>query len=234
MSRSEPPSAPDRGPPAVRGPVPRVNPGYGRYVAVVGLVLLGLITLNTLLTHPRGASGIAPGEALPPFAVPLAAGSLEGDADIAKHADEGSSGRVPACAERGPRILNVCELYERGPLVLALFVNGGSCAAVLEELQSVAPSFPGVRFAAVAIRGSRSALRRLVVARQLTLPVGFDRDGALAVLYKVSTCPQLTFAYPGGAAQGRTLLGNPSPAALRARVGELVAGARARGWRRPR
>ena len=27
----------------------------------------------------------------------------------------------------GAAILNVCELYERGPLVLALFVEAGSC-----------------------------------------------------------------------------------------------------------
>lgn len=205
--------------------------GPGRYVAVVGLVLIGLITLNTILTHPRGAGGIAAGEQLPPFALPLATGSLEGDANVATRADDGSAGRRPACTVRGPQILNVCELYEHAPLVLALFVNGGSCTGVLEEMQRLASSFPGVRFAAVEIRGGRSSLRRLVAAHQLTMPVGFDRDGVLALLYKVSTCPQLTLAYPGGVAQGRALLGNPSPAALRARVSELVAGARARGWR---
>ncbi|HEY7962013.1 MAG TPA: hypothetical protein VID29_08845 [Solirubrobacteraceae bacterium] len=219
-----------------RSELARTSPRYGRYVAVIGLVLVALITLNTVLTRPRGASGIAAGQPLPPFAVPLAAGSLEGDADVARHADEGSNGRTAACRERGAQILNVCELYERAPLVLALFVNGGSCAAVLDQMQRLAPAFPGVRFAAVAIqpRGERAALRRLVAARGLTLPVGFDRDGVLAVLYKVSTCPQLTFAYPGGVAQGAPLLGEPSPARLRARVSELAVAARARGWRAPR
>ena len=52
----------------------------------------------------------------------------------------------------GRGILNVCQLYERGPVVLALFVDAGSCPAVLGDLQALAPSFPGVRFAAVAIK----------------------------------------------------------------------------------
>jgi hypothetical protein len=205
-----------------------------RYVAVVGLVLVGLITLNTLLTHPRGASGIAPGEAVPPFAVPLATGSLPGDANVATRANDGSAGRRPACAVRGPAILNVCQLYEQGPVVLALFVDADSCPAVLDDMQRLQSAFPGVRFAAVAIRPERAALRRLIAVHGLSFPVGVDRDGILAVLYKVSSCPQLTFAYPGGVAQGHALLTRPPLAALRARVTALVAGARARGWRGPR
>ena len=45
---------------------------YGRYVGLFGLIIVGLITLNTALTKPNGASGIEPGHRLPPFAVPLA------------------------------------------------------------------------------------------------------------------------------------------------------------------
>jgi hypothetical protein len=211
-----------------------MNHGYGRYVAVVGLVLVALITLNTLLTHPRGASGITPGQPLPPFAVPLATANLQGDANIATHANDGSAGRRAACAVRGAEILNVCQLYEHEPLVLTLFVNAASCPAVLQDMQRLAPSFPGVHFAAVAIRGERAGLRRLVAAHGLTFPVGVDRDGVLAVLYKVSSCPQLTFAYPGGIVQGRALLNRPTPAQLRERVATLVAGARVRGWKPPR
>ena len=64
---------------------------------------------------------------------------------------------MPACAERGARILNVCQLYEQGPVVLALFVDAGSCPAVLSEMQALAPAFPGVRFAAVAIRATAAS-----------------------------------------------------------------------------
>ncbi|MGA2319565.1 MAG: hypothetical protein ABSG95_02325 [Solirubrobacteraceae bacterium] len=206
---------------------------YGRYVGVLGLLVLVLITINTALTKPNGATGVPPGQSLPPFAVPLALGSLNGDANVATRSGEGAAGRIAACSVRGPQILNVCELYERGPVVLALFVNAASCVGILGDLQALAPSFPGVQFAAVAIKGDRAALRRTIRSRELRLPVGIDSDGALATLYKVASCPQVTFAYPGGVVQGAALLRRPGLGALRARVGELVAAARARGWREP-
>jgi hypothetical protein len=215
-------------------PAPRVPlPGYGGYVALLVLAVVVAITLNTLLSDSKSTAGLAAGQALPPFAVPLALGSVNGDANVATRAGEGEAGKVPACTVRGSQVLNVCALYEQGPVVLALFVDASSCPAVLSEMQTLAPAFPGVRFAAVAIEGSRGKLRRLVRSRGLTFPVGIDKDGALVGLYKVDSCPQLTFAYPGGAAQGKALLGGPSPAALRARVSELVSASRARGWKQP-
>jgi hypothetical protein len=203
-------------------------------VGVLAVAILALITLNTILTPSNGAGGLAPGARLPPFAVPLAAGTLPGDADIATHPNDGSAGRVPACAERGPQILNICQLYEQGPVVLAVFVDTGGCQDVLDDMQALVPEFPEVRFAAVSIMGSRRQLRVLVRSRGLSFPVGVDSDGVLATLYKTASCPQLTFAYPGGVAQGKALLSRPPLATLRARVQALVAGARARGWRPPR
>jgi hypothetical protein len=215
-------------------PEPRraAGPHYGRYVGLLALVILVLITFNTLVTKPNGAKGVAPGHSLPPFAVPLVLGDLSGDADIATRAGEGARGNVPACQERGPQVLNICQLYERGPVVLALFLNAGSCAAILSDLQALAPSFPGVQFAAVALKGDRNQLRRLVRARGLRLPVGLDRDGSLLALYKVATCPQVTFSYPGGEVQSAALLTRPPIATLRARLSALLVASRARGWRR--
>jgi hypothetical protein len=212
-------------------PEPAAPLRYGRYVGLLAILIVVLITVNTIVTKPNGVKGVEPGHSLPPFAVPLAVGALTGDADVATIADQGAAGRVPACQERGPQILNVCQLYERGPLVLALFVDSGSCAAILGDLQALAPSFSGVQFAAVAIKGNRAQLRLLMRSRGLSLPVGIDRDGALAALYKVATCPQVTFAYPGGVVQSRALLSRPPLATLRARVSELLAASRARGWR---
>ena len=74
---------------------------------------------------------------------------MNGDADIATHANDGEAGKRPACAVRGTGILNICELYEEGPVVLALFVNEGSCAKVLNDLQALAPS-PPFRCASIA------------------------------------------------------------------------------------
>jgi hypothetical protein len=211
----------------------RRTPRYGGYFGLLVVLILVLITINTIVTKPNGVKGLSPGERMPPFAVPLALGSLEGDADTARFAHEGSAGRVPACQERGAQILNVCQLYEGAPVVLALFVDCGSCAAVLDQMQSLSGTFPGVRFAAVAIKNGRSQIRKLIRSRGLSLPVGLDKDGALAALYKVATCPQLTFAYPGGEVQSKALLSTPSPALLRTRVSQLVAAARARGWKPP-
>jgi hypothetical protein len=207
---------------------------YGPYLAVLGLVILVLVAINTALTKPTGVAGVQLGSGLPPFAVPLATGTVNGDANIATRAGEGEAGTRPACSVRGAGILNVCQLYEQGPVVLALFVDLGSCPAVLSDMEAIAPSFPGVRFAAVAIKGDRGLLRKLIHTRGLVhVSVGIDEDGALATLYKVASCPQVTFAYPGGVVQSRALLAAPSPATLRARVQALVTDARTRGWKEP-
>jgi hypothetical protein len=209
------------------------GPRYGRYVGILGILIVVLITINTVLTKPNGATGIEPGQPLAPFAVPLAQGDVNGDADVATHVNEGAAGKHPACLERGAGILNICELYEQGPVVLALFVDGGSCPRILSDLQALAPEFPGVRFAGVAIKGDRAQVRKLVKARSLSIPIGFDLDGALAALYKVASCPQVSFAYPGGVVQSKALLERPSRATLRARVSELVQAARERKSKPP-
>jgi hypothetical protein len=209
----------------------RATPRYGGYVGLLVILILVLITINTIVTKPNGVKGLAPGERLAPFAVPLALGTLDGDADTATHANDGAAGRVAACQERGSQILNICELYEGAPVVLTLFVDGGSCADVLGDEQRLSSSFPGVRFAAVAIKGGRSQVRRLIHSRGLQMPVGLDSDGALAALYKVGTCPQVTFAYPGGEVQSDALIKRPSLAVLRGRLAALVGASRARGWR---
>src|SRR5271163_1697487 len=101
MSRSDP-DEPDRA--AEDGPERggRYAPGddyiayqgrrYGRYVGILGVLIVVLITINTVLTKPNGATGIEPGKPLAPFAVPLARGNVNGDSDVATHADEGAAG----------------------------------------------------------------------------------------------------------------------------------------------
>lgn len=204
----------------------RPEPRYGRYVGLLALVILVLITVNTIVTKPNGAKGVEPGHAIPPFAAPLALGTLTGDVNVATRAGEGSAGRTPACAVHGPGVLNVCALYRGRPLVLALFVDAGSCPDVLGQMQALAGAFPTVSFAAVAIKGERGSLLTLIRKRGLrSVRVGIDRDGVLAGLYRVASCPQVSFVLPGGVVQSPALLDTPSPRALRARVAELVAAA---------
>jgi hypothetical protein len=206
---------------------------YGRYVGLLALVILVLVTINIALTKPHGVGGVATGHRIPPFAAPLASGGLEGAVNVATSAD--ATGKRTACEVRGAGVLNICELYEHGPVVLALFVDGGSCAGVLADMQTLAREFPDVGFAGVAIKGERAALRKLIRMRGLdNVQVGLDPEGVLVDLYGVATCPQISFVLPGGVVQSAALLSRPSLGTLRARVSELVADARARGWRPPR
>jgi hypothetical protein len=207
------------------------RPRLARYTGLLGMVVVALVVVIGLLAKANDATPIPPGHRLPPFAVPLVLGSVVGAANTATHAHQGQAGKVPACSVREAQVLNVCELYEQGPVVLALFVDGGSCPAILGDMQRLTRAFPSVRFAAVSLEGDRGELRHLIHSRGLTLPVGIDEEGALASLYKVFSCPQVDFAYPGGVVQSKALLRRPSLADLRARVSALVAASRARGWR---
>ena len=141
---------------------------------------------------------------------------------------------MPACQERGPQILNICELYERAPVVLALFVDAGSCAAVLGDMQALSRVVPGR-----ALRGGRDQGRPRAdpPADPLARADACRSASTATARWRRSTrsrrCPQVTFAYPGGVVQSKALLTRPSRATLRARVAELVAASRARGWKQP-
>jgi hypothetical protein len=196
---------------------------YGWFVGIVLLLALAYITLNTATTDKRGSStGLNRGSPMPPFATPLALSTLDGDANIATRPHQKGAGARPACQVRGPRILNVCELYERGPVALAFFATrGASCESQLDRLQAVRASYPGVAVAAVAIRGNRDDLRTDIRRHGWRFPVGYDRDGALANLYGVAVCPQITLADRGGRVV-KTLIGQKSTPVLRRELRALA------------
>ena len=216
--------------------VPR-PPGTTRYLWFVGVALFLLIayaTVNTLTTEHASSTGVPPDHPLPPFAVPLALSNLQGDANVATADNQPNAGPRPACEVRGPRILNVCQLAERGPVALAfLATRGAQCEAALDRLQAVRSSFPGVQFAAVAIRGDRADLRAAIRGHGWRFPVGYDSDGVVANLYGVAVCPQITLAYTGGIVR-TNLIGEISTARLRAELRRLVSGSVQRGWHPPR
>jgi hypothetical protein len=55
--------------------------------------------------------------------------------------------------------------------------------------------------------------------------VGYDRDGAVASLYKVGGCPTFAYVYPGGTLESAGI-GELSAAELDARVERLLAATR--------
>jgi hypothetical protein len=174
----------------------------GLLVGLLGLAAVAYISLNSLRTEGPGSRGVPAGERLPAFAVPLALSDLEGDPNVSDRA-------------------YVCELAEQGPVVLAFFAEPSElCNDQIDVLDRVARRFPDVRFAAVAIRGSREELRRLVRRRGWRLPVGHDHNGAVANAYAVAICPAITFAARGGEVTA-TALGALGERALEARIARL-------------
>jgi thiol-disulfide isomerase/thioredoxin len=183
----------------------------GVLIGVLVFAAMVYIVLNTLRTEGPGSRGVAAGSRLPEFAVPLALSDLDGDANVSER----------ACGVRGAEILNSCELTERGPVVLAFFAEPSErCDDEIDALDRVRPRFPDVQFAAVAIKGDREQLRRRVRERGWRLPVGYDRDGAVANLYGVAICPTITLAHRGGEV-AQSLLGSQDEGALEAAVREL-------------
>ena len=183
----------------------------GVLVGVLAVAAIAYISINSLRTEGPGSRGVEAGSELPAFAVPLALSPLDGDANVSEK----------ACDVRGPDVLNSCELAERGPVVLAFFAEPAErCDDQIDMVDGLRSRFPDVQFAAVAIRGDRDALRRRVRERGWGLPVGYDRDGAVANAYAVAVCPAITLADRGGTV-ARTLLGVQDERALEAAVRAL-------------
>jgi hypothetical protein len=224
------------GGPSPGAPEPRLPAGvsrYGWFVGVVVVLVIAYVSLNTARSHGPGSEGVRVGARMPPFAAPLALGAVRGDVNVARRAGQGAAGAKPACTVRGRGIVNACELWERGPVVLAfLATRGARCTRELDVLERVRAGHPGVQFAAVSIRGDRGELRALVRRHGWRFPVAYDRDGILANFYGVAVCPQLTFALPGGRVTATTV-GSLDRAGLERRLAALERVARAAGWRPP-
>jgi hypothetical protein len=193
-------------------------------VGVAVVLAFAYITLNTIRTDAPGSRGLDPGDALPPFAAPLALSRLDGDANLATKPGQGGQGDRPACEVRGPEILNSCRLAEKGPVAIAFVAaRSEACARQVDALERVRADYPDISFAAVGIRGDRDELRRTIRRRGWTLPVAWDRDGGVANAYAVAICPTVTFAYQGGRVQG-TSLAMIDGVALRGRLEQLRRG----------
>lgn len=212
-----------------------------RYSILVGLLFLAVIAVATIHTLGAGGGGdvlgldrFPPRWPLPEFAVPAAAGPLEGDANIAQDDCETSAVPCPAGSRRSPACdlavrgaIRICDLFDK-PLVISFwFGQDSGCASQQDVVQRVFRRYRGrVRFLSLDIRDDRGALRELVAQRGWTMPVGYDRDGAVATLYGVGGCPTFAYAYPGGTLQSASI-GDLTAAQLGARVRQLLAATRA-------
>jgi hypothetical protein len=210
-----------------------------RYTIVVGLLFLAIVAItffNTVGGNEPATLGLEKLPArwpLPEFAVPAAAGRLEGDANVAQDDCETSqlpcpSGarRTPACRIQAGEAIRVCDLFDR-PLVISFWFGGGGCVSQQDVLSSVYGRYRGrVSFLSLDIRDERDMVRKLVREHGWRMPVGYDRDGTVAALYGVGGCPTFAYAYPGGTLQSASI-GDLTARQLGARVGELLRATRA-------
>jgi len=213
---------------------------YAWLVGVAAILAVAALSIRSGGSDTPRATGLPAGERLPPFAVVLATSDVvcddeddPCDANVAARADQGEAGRRPACEVRGPTILNVCELSERGPLVLALAASrGADCLDAWDRLAPLARRHRGLQVALVAIGGELGALRASGRERGWSFPVGWDRDGILAGVYGVAACPYVTVARWRGEVQG-TLVGARAATGgeLERLAGAAVAASRRAGWR---
>ena len=233
---SPPPAARRTPSPTLGSPAPaRGGRRYGVFLALAAAALIVVVTLNTLRNAGPGSVGVPAGRPAPPFAAPLAAGTAPGDSavNVATKPGQGQAGSVPACSVRDPQALVSCDLTDTHPTVLVFFVTAGSrCAQELDAVERVRRTTPGVRYAAVAIKGDRARAAALARQRGWRFPVGYDYDGVLANLYGVAVCPHITYILPGGRVDGTTV-GTIDAPRLRARVAVLERHARQRGWSPP-
>lgn len=210
---------------ARRQPPPAIDTRpYQRIIGLLGLLLVVVVSVAFLTSHRAGTAGVPPGQRIDRFAAPLANSTLTGDANL-----------HPPCtrAQHDPRALNVCLIVQRTPAVLGFFVTGsGGCERVVGAMQTVSHEFPAseVQFAAVAVRTSHAAAAAAVRAHHWTIPVAYDRDGAVGAAYGVEVCPIVELAYRGGVV-ARRLIGEhwDSSAALATQVRAFLAGGNREG-----
>ena len=210
-----------------------------RYSIGVGLLFLAVVAIaffNSVGGNEPGTLGIDKLPVhwpLPEFAVPAAAGTLEGDANVAQ--DDCATSQVPCPAEARRTsachigtvgAIRVCDLFERPLAISFWFTKGGGCVDQQDAVDRAYERYRGrVNFLSIDVRDDRDTVRDLIREHGWEMPVGYDRDGAVAALYRVGGCPTFAFAYPGGTLESASI--DLTAAQLDARVAGLLRATRA-------
>lgn len=211
----------------------------GRYPIAVGLLFAAVVLIAVI--HGLGGGGSTlgldrqpPRWPLPEFAVPVAAGPLEGDANVAQDDCATSqlpcpagARRTPACRIRGADAIRVCDLFARPSVISFWFAEGGQCADQQDVVEREYARYRGrVSFLSLDVLDDRGTVRELIRRHGWKMPVGYDRGGSVAALYRVGGCPTFAYVYPGGTLQSAGI-GELTARQLGARIEELMRATRA-------
>jgi hypothetical protein len=209
-----------------------------RYSILVGLFFVAIVAVALIHGVPGGGGTLGLDKqparwALPEFALPAAAGRLEGDANIAQ--DDCSAGtlpcpsgsrRSPACQVHTPGAIRVCDLFGRPSVISFWFSKGGNCVKQQDVVSQVYPRYRGsVNLLSLDIRDARDTVRGLIASHRWKMSVGYDRDGAVAGLYRVGGCPTFAYVYPGGTLESASI-GNLDRRGLSERIERLLRASR--------
>ena len=184
----------------------------GRYIVFVGVAFAALIviaTVNTIGNNSAGVLGLnadIAGRALPEFAVPDIRGSVDADANVFQ--DDCSSSENPcpvddrrpsACQIKPAGAIRICDYFDKPLAISFWFMKRANCLPAQDAFNRVAQRFRGrANFVSIDIRDDRDSVRSTVMDHGWTVPVGWDRDGAVSDVYRVGVCPAVAFVYPGG------------------------------------
>jgi hypothetical protein len=207
---------------------------YSIAVALLFFVIIAVAAIHSLSgdsgEDTLGLDRQPPNWPLPEFAVPDAAGSLEGDANVAQDDCESAAVPCPTSAQRQPACeitavgaIRICDLFGR-PLVISFWFTkgGGACISQQDVVDRVYRRFRGqVNFLSLDVRDDPGTVRELLRQHGWKMPVGYDRDGAVAGLFRVGGCPTFAYVFPGGTLQGASI--EVTEAQLRQRVRDLLA-----------
>jgi peroxiredoxin len=193
---------------------------YRWMIGIFGLVIVIAVSIYQFAQNGVATTGVPAGQRLHAFAAPLANTTLVGDANL-----------NPPCtqARHDPRALNLCLTLSKRALVIAFFVVGSSdCEHQVDALQQLSARFPAsrVQFAAVAVNANQSDVAALIRSHHWTIPVAYDRDGAVGSLYGVAICPMVELARRGGIVSDRLIGQWQSATELAPRVQALLGNGR--------
>ena len=187
-----------------------------RYSIVVGLLFLVLVAIATIHTLSGGGGEERSGSIAsrragrcrssrcrpPPVRWKATRTSPRTTANRPPCPCPAGTRRHPACRISTAGAIRVCDLFGR-PLVISFwFTKGGDCADQQDAVDAVYRRYRGrVNFLSLDVRDDRDTVRELIREHGWEMPVGYDRDGAVASLYRVGGCPTFAYVYPGGTLQ---------------------------------